>query len=261
VIDGFIAVVWIVYLVDLFVAAVPGAWTFRGRRGAMRATSEADVTLSAGFALMRLPLLPWQAACVASGTALPEVARLERVEAVAQVARPVAIAASALALVLLAGLPAVRAGWLTPYAWVVAGLAAWGTTVFAFVDAYRRLHRRWPSAEMWFGTLLSPVGASRCVYALHWRSLEALHPVEAAVALCDDTELLRIARQWSYDTPVDGAAIHRLLESRGLATRLSEPPPLDPDRSPRYCPRCGGGYAAFATDCRDCGVPLVARVG
>jgi hypothetical protein len=260
VIDGFIAVVWIVYVVDLFVGAVPGAWTFRGRRGAMRATSEADVTLSAGFALMRLPLLPWQAACVASGTELPPAARLDRVEGVARAARPVAVAASALALVLLAGLPAVRAGWLTPYWWAVAGVAAWGTTVLVFLDAHRRIHGRWPSPETWFGTLLSPVGASRCVYTLYWRSVEALHPVEAAVALCGDAELLRIARQWSYDAPDDLPAIRRLLEPRGLAPWLAAPPPVDPDRSPRYCPRCSGGYAAFATDCRDCGVPLVARV-
>jgi hypothetical protein len=260
VIDGFIAVVWIVYVVDLFVAAVPGAWTFQGRRGAMHGRSEPDVALSAGVALMRLPLLPWQSAHVASGTGLPAAARLDRVEAVTRATRPVAIASSALAIVLLAGLPAVRAGWLTPYAWVIAGVAAWGTTVAVFLDAHRRLDGRWPSAETWFGTLLSPVGASRCVYALQWRSLQALHPVEVAVALCDDAELLRIARQWSHDAPDDVAAIRRLLAPRGLVTRLSEPPPLDPDRSPRYCPRCGGGYAAFATECRDCGVPLVARV-
>ena len=259
-IDGFIAVVWIVYLVDLFVAAVPGAWTFRGRRGAMRASADPDLMLSAGFALMRLPVLPWQAACVAAGTELPEAARVDRVEAVTAAARPVAVAASALAFVLLCGLPAIRVGWLTPLAWVIAGAAAWLTTVVVFLDAYRRLHRRWPAVETWFGTLLSPVGASRCVYALQWRSLEALHPVEAAVALCDDTEVLRVARQWSYDAPGDAAAIGRLLAPRGLAARLSEPPPVDADASPQYCPRCGGGYKAVASDCSDCRVPLVARV-
>jgi hypothetical protein len=82
-----------------------------------------------------------------------------------------------------------------------------------------------------------------------WRSLEALHPVEAAVGLCDDAELVRVARQWSYDAPDDVAGIRRLLE----------PPPIDADRSPRYCPRCGGGYAAFATECADCRIPLIAR--
>ena len=259
-IDTVIAAVWIVYLVDLFVAAVPGAWTFRGRRGAMRASDGPDLTLSAGFALMRLPLPPWHAAFVAAGTELPEAARLDRVEAVAVAARPVAVAASTLAFVLLAGLPAVRAGWLTPYAWALTGIAAWVTTALVFLGAYRRLHRRWPAAETWFGTLLSPVAASRCVYTLQWRSLEALHPLEAAVALCDDAEVLRVARQWSYDTPDDVAAIRCLLEPRGLGARLSEPPPLDADRSPRYCPRCGGGYAAFAADCADCGVALIARV-
>ncbi len=258
-IDGFIAVVWIVYAVDLFVAAVPGAWTFRGRRGAMRGSPDADLTLSAGFALMRLPALPWHAACIAAGTTLPDAARLDRVDAAAAAARPVAVAASALAIVLLGGLPAVRVGWLTPHVWLIAAGTTWGATVVVFVAASRRLHRRWPSAEVWFGTLLSPVSATRCVYALHWRTLQALHPVEAAVALCDDAEVLRIARQWSYDAPDEAAAIRRLLEPRGLAVRLSDPPPLDPDRSPRYCPRCGGGYAAFATDCADCGVPLVAR--
>ena len=82
-----------------------------------------------------------------------------------------------------------------------------------------------------------------------WRSLEALHPVEAAVGLCDDAELVRVARQWTYDAPDDVAGIRRLLE----------PPPIDADRSPRYCPRCGGGYAAFATECADCRIPLIAR--
>ena len=48
------------------------AWTFRGRRGAMRASADPDLTLSAGFALMRLPVLPWQAACAARGIELPE---------------------------------------------------------------------------------------------------------------------------------------------------------------------------------------------
>jgi hypothetical protein len=260
VIDGFIAVVWIVYVVDLFVAAVPGAWTFRGRRGAMRATADPDLTLSAGFALMRLPALPWQAACAARGTELPEEARLDRVEALAVASRPVAIAASALTFVLLAGLPAVRFGWLTPKAWVIAGAAAWITAVLVFLGAYRRLHQRWPPAETWFGTLLSPVGASRCVYALQWRSLEALHPVEAAVALCDDAEVLRVARQWSYDAPDDATGIRRLLEPRALAARLSEPPPVDADASPQYCPRCSGGYMAVVSDCSDCRVPLVSRV-
>jgi hypothetical protein len=260
VIDSIIAVVWIVYLVDLFVAAVPGAWTFRGRRGAMRASADPDLMLSAGFALMRLPVLPWQAACVAAGTELPEAARVDRVDALRVAARPVAAAASALAFVLLIGLPAVRAGWLTPLAWVIVGAVVWLTTVLVFLDAYRRLHQRWPALETWFGTLLSPVGASRCVYALHWRSLEALHPVEAAVALCDDAELLRVARQWSYDAPDDAAAIRRLLEPRGLAAKLSAPPPVDPDASPQYCPRCGGGYTAVASDCSDCRVALVARV-
>ena len=258
-IDGFIAVVWIVYVVYLFVAAVPGAWTFRGRRGAMRASADPDVTLSAGFALMRLPVLPWQAACVARGTELPEAVRLDRVQALAAATRPVAIAASALALALLGGLPVVRVGWLTPKAWVIVGAVAWITTVLVFLDAHRRLHHRWPTVEAWFGALLSPVGASRCVYALQWRSLEALHPVEAAVALCDDAELLRVARQWSYDAPDDAAGIRRLLEPRGLAARLSEPPPVDADASPQYCPRCGGGYAAFSTAFADCRIPLVAR--
>jgi hypothetical protein len=260
VIDGFIAVVWIVYLVDLFVAAVPGAWTFRGRRGAMRASADPDLALSAGFALMRLPVLPWQAACVAQGAELPEAARVVRVEAVSTAAQPVAMAASALAFALLAGLPAVRVGLLTPFEWVSIGGALWLVTVLVFLDSYRRLYQRWPAVETWFGTLLSPVSASRCVYALQWRSVDALHPVEAAVALCDDVELLRVARQWSYDAPDDAAAIRRLLEPRGLAERLLQPPPVDADASPQYCPRCGGGYSVIAGDCADCRVPLVARL-
>ena len=88
-VDGFIAVVWVVYLVDLFVAAVPGAWTFRGRRGAMRATAVPDIQLAGGFALMRLPLLPCEAAFVAAGAELPATARLARVDAVIAEARPV----------------------------------------------------------------------------------------------------------------------------------------------------------------------------
>ena len=258
-IDGFIAVVWIVYAVDLFVAAVPGAWTFRGRRGAMWATVEPDIRLTGGLALMRLPVSPWEAACVATGTTIPATARVERVDALTTAAGPVATAASALALVLLAGLPAIRVGWLTPKGWVIVAAAAWLTTVGLFLDAHRRLHGRWPSVETWFATLLSPVGASRSVYALTWRAVEALHPIEAAAALCDDAELLRIARQWCYDAPGDRAAIARLLEPRGLATRLDGPPPEDADRSPCFCPRCGGGYAASATDCADCRVPLVVR--
>ncbi len=258
-IDGFIAVVWIVYVVDLFVAAVPGAWTFRGRRGAMRAAVDADIQLTGGLALMRLPVRPWEAACIAAGTAIPEAARLDRVDALMVAARPVALAASALAAILLVGLPAVRIEWLTPREWLIVGAAAWAATVIVFVQAYRRVHGRWPSAETWFGTLLSPVGASRCVYTLSWRGLEALHPVEAAVALCDDAELLRVARRWSYDAPGDRDAIARLLEPRKLAARLDEPPPLDADHSPRYCPRCGGGYTASADACADCRVPLVVR--
>jgi hypothetical protein len=259
VIDGFIAVVWIVYAVDLFVAAVPGAWTFRGRPGAMRATATPDLVLAAGFTLMRLPAAPWHGACVALGTTLPEAARRERVETVLAATRPVAGAASVLAVVLLAGLPAIRAGWLTPKGWLVAGVVAWATTVALFLRAHRRVHARWPSLETWFGTLLMPVGASRCVYALQWRSLDALHPLEAAAVLCDDAELLRVARRWRYDAAQDGEAIGRLLEPRGLATRLHEPPPLDADASPRYCPRCGVGYAAFANACSDCRVPLEMR--
>jgi hypothetical protein len=259
VIDGFIAVVWIVYAVDLFVAAVPGAWTFRGRPGAMRATAMPDLVLSAGFRLMRLPVAPWQAACVALGTTLPPAARFDRVEAMLTATRPVAAAASVLAVVLLVGLPAIRVGWLTPKLWLAAGAVAWVATVALFVRAHRRVHGRSPSLETWFGTLLMPVGASRCVYALQWRSLDSLHPIEAAVALCDDAEVLRVARRWRYDAAADSDAIGRLLEPRGLAARLSEPPPLDADASPQYCPRCGTGYAAFATACADCRVPLERR--
>ena len=259
VVDGFIAVVWVVYLVDLFVAAVPGAWTFRGRRGAMRATAVPDIQLAGGFALMRLPLLPFEAAFVAAGAELPAKARLARVDTVLAEARPVAIAAAALAGVLLAGLPALRVGWVTPKAWVIAAAAAWLTTALVFVRGYRRVHARWPSVETWFATLLSPVGASRSVYALYWRSLDALHPIEAAAALCDDAELLRVARLWTYDVPDDRPRVRRLLEPRGLAARLAEPPPIDADGSPQYCPRCGSGYAAFVTDCADCQVPLSAR--
>jgi hypothetical protein len=259
VIDGFIAVVWIVYVVDLFVAAVPGAWTFRGRRGAMRATVDADIQLTGGLALMHLPVPPWEAACVAKGATIPDTARVARVDALMAAAGPVASAASALALVLLAGLPAVRAGWITPKGWLMVGAAAWLTTIGLFVHAYRRLYARWPTVETWFATLLSPVGASRSVYTLTWRALEALHPIEAAAILCDDTELVRVSRRWCYDAPADREAVARLLEPRGLAARLDEPPPEDADRSPRYCPRCGGGYAASATDCADCGVPLLSR--
>jgi hypothetical protein len=259
VIDGFIAVVWIVYVVDLFVAAVPAAWTFRGRRGAMRASAEPDISLSGGFALVRLPVLPWGTACVAAGTTVPASACADRVEALVSAARPVAIAASALALVLLAGLPAVRAGWMTPRAWVVMAAIAWTATIVVFVHAHRRVHARWPSLETWFGTLASPVGASRSVYALWWRGLDTFHPVEAAAVLCDDAELLRVARRWSYDVPADRTAIVRLLQPRHLAARLDEPPPFDADSSPRYCPRCGGGYTAAVTECADCRVPLMAR--
>lgn len=258
-IDGFIAVVWIVYVVDLFVAAVPGAWVFRGRRAAMRATVDADIRLTGGLALMRLPVAPWDAACAVTGTTIPDTARVERLDTLTRAAAPVAAAASALALVLLAGLPAIRVGWITPKGWLIVGATAWLTTIGLFVPAHRRVLGRWPSVETWFATLLSPVAASRSVYALTWRALDTLHPIEAAAILCDDTELLRIARQWCFDRPADREAVERLLGPRGLAARLSEPPPLDPDRSPRYCPRCGGGYTASATDCADCGVPTVAR--
>jgi hypothetical protein len=259
VIDAFIAVVWIVYAVDLFVAAVPGAWTFRGRPGAMRATAGPDVVLSAGFALTRLPVAPWHAACVALGSVPPPAPRLDRVRAVMAATRPVAAAASVLAAVLLAGLPAIRVGWVTPRQWVVMAAVAWATAVALFVRAHRTVHGRWPSLETWFGTLLMPIGASRSVHALQWRSLDALHPIEAAVALCDDAEVVRVARRWCYDAPADTEAIRRLLEPRRLATRLADPPPLDADASPQYCPRCGTGYAAFATACVDCRVPVVAR--
>ena len=124
---------------------------------------------------------------------------------------------------------------------MVVGAVVWLTTVLVFLDAHRRLHPRWPAVETWFGTLLSPVGASRCVYALQWRSLEALHPVEAAAALCDDAELLRIARQWSYDAPTtprrSAGCSSRAVSPRGCRSRH-----LDADASP-HCPRCGGGYA------------------
>jgi hypothetical protein len=259
VIDAFIAVVWIVYLSDLFVAAVPGAWTFRGRPGAMRASVGPDIQLAGGFALMRLPVLPFDAAFVALGEDLPAAPRTTCVDAVLAEVRPVAAVTTVLALLLLAGLIAVRVGWLTPRAWIAGGATAWLVAVVLIVRAFRRVHRRWPSLETWLATLVSPVGASRGVYALSWRSLDALHPVEAAAVLCDDAELLRVARLWVYDAPDDRAAIERLLAPRGLARRLDDPPPPDADRLPRYCPRCGSGYAAFAEACADCRVPLADR--
>jgi hypothetical protein len=257
-IDAFIAVVWIVYVVDLFVAAVPGAWTFRGRPAAMRASTGPDIQLAGNFALMRLPVLPFDAAFVALGRELPAAPRTARIDAVLAAARPVAVATTALALLLLAGLPAVRVGWMTPRSWIALGALAWLVAAVLTVRACRRVHGRWPSIETWLGTLLSPVGASRGVHAVYWRSLEALHPLELAASLCDDAELLRVARLWSYDTPADRAAIDNLLASRGLTGRLATPPP-DADGSPRYCPRCGSGYAAFADACADCRVPVVPR--
>jgi hypothetical protein len=259
VIETFIAVVWIVYLSDLFVAAVPGAWTLRGRRGAMRAGAGPDVQLAGGFALMRLPVLPWEHAFAVRGTALPEEARAARVAAVYAAAGPVAAAASTLAAVLLFGLPVVRAGWLTPKAWVLAVGAAWLTTMVLLARAWRRVHGRRMTIEAWIATALTPVGASRAGYALAWRCLDDVHPIEAAALLCDDDELLRVARLWTYDAPQDRDGVRRLLAPRGLAGRLDAPPPIDVDGSPQYCPRCGHGYAAFAEACTDCDVALVAR--
>jgi hypothetical protein len=257
--DTFLAVVWVVYLSDLFVAAVPGAWTFRGRRGAMRASSGPDLQLAGGFALMRLPVLPWDGAFAVSGIALPETARAARVDAVHAAARPLLMASSTLAAILLIGLPVVRAGWLTPKAWAIAGAVAWLATIVLVMRAWRAVHGRRMPLEAWLATLLTPVGASRAGYALVWRSLDDLHPIEAAVLLCDDDELLRVARLWAYDAPHDRDALRRLLEPRGLVDRLDWPPSDDPDRSPQYCPRCGDGYAAFARACADCDVPLVTR--
>ena len=207
-VDGFIVVVWAVYLIDLFVAAVPRAWTFRGRRGAMRASFVPDVELTGGLALMRLPFAPWEAAFVALGADLDREASA-RADAVFAEARPLGIASTALAAVLLVGLPGVRVGWMTPKAWVIVAVAAWITTIVVFVRAWRRVHARRVPLETWIATLASPVGASRSVYALYWRALAPLHPVIAAAAVCDDAEFLRVARLWRYDHPDTEAEVAR----------------------------------------------------
>jgi hypothetical protein len=258
VLDGFIVVVWAVYLIDLFVAAVPQAWTFRGRRGAMRAADRPDVELSGGFALMRLPVVPWEAAFVATGREC-DASAARRIEAAFADARPVAIGSTALAVVLLVGLPAIRAGWITPRLWIAAAAITWLATVVVFARAWRRVHARRVPLETWIATLLSPVGASRSVYALYWRALAPLHPLVLAAAACDDEEFVRVARLWRYDQPDDAAMVASLAAGRGLSERLAAAPPADDPHLPRYCPRCGGAYAAFAEACRDCQVPLLTR--
>jgi len=258
VLDGFIVVVWVVYLIDLFVAAVPQAWTFRGRRGAMRASSRPDVELSGGFALMRLPVAPWEAAFVAGGREHDAGAVARRIDHVFAEARPVAIGSTTLAAVLLVGLPAIRVGWITPRIWMAIAAAAWLATMVVFVRAWRRVHGRRVPLETWIATLLSPVGASRSVYAIYWRALAPLHPAAVAGVACDDDEFLRVARLWRYDQPEDTDLVATLAAARGLAGRLAAPPAAD-QHLPRYCPRCGSGYAPFADACRDCRVPLLTR--
>jgi hypothetical protein len=259
VLDGFIVVVWAVYLIDLFVAAVPQAWTFRGRRGAMRAGPGADIELNGGFALMRLPLAPWHAAFVAGGSDGDPARSASRVDVVFAEARALAVASTALAAVLIVGLPAIRVGWITSTAWLIVAGATWVTTILVFLRAWRRVHGGRVPLETWVATLVSPVGASRSVYTLYWRALAPLHPVAAAAALCDDAEFLRVARLWRFDHPADEATA-ALARRRGLAERLAAPPPDDASL-PRFCPRCGSGYAAFADACRDCRVPLASRTG
>jgi hypothetical protein len=257
VLDGFIVVVWAVYLIDLFVAAVPGAWTFRGRRGAMQASAGADLQLTGGFALMRLPLAPWDAAFACGGSEAEPAASASRVDAAFAGGRALAVASTGLAALLLLGLPAIRAGWLTPKIWLIAAVAAWLATIVVFVRAWRQVHGGRVPLETWIGTLASPVGASRSVYALYWRSLAPLHPIAAAAAVCDDAEFLRVARLWRFDHPDDEAPL-AFARRRRLADRLTAPP-SDEASLPRFCPRCGSGYAAFAEACRDCHVPLVSR--
>jgi hypothetical protein len=225
----------------------------------MRASAGPDLELTGGFALMRLPIAPWQAAFSVDGSDRDPAMTASRVDAVFAEARPLALASTALAVVLLFGLPGIRVGWITPKVWLIAAVAAWLTTILVFVRTWRRVHGRRVPLETWVATLASPVSASRSVHALCWRALAPLHPMAAAAALCDDTEFLRVARLWRFDHPADEAAA-TLARRRGLADRLAAPP-SDEAGLPRFCPRCGSGYAAFADACRDCRVPLASRTG
>jgi hypothetical protein len=277
-------VLWCVYLTDCIArmersersqrserqaSPPPREWWFRGSRpGRMRATSSPDAEfLNGRFACVWLPLLPWHVAFAAAGAGddpgdpnLDLDGARTRLDAIRHRTRHLLWAVSALFVLLLVILPLLvmtdrLLGSLR--VWGPLTVAAWAAALITFIRAHRAVHSRAVSMELMLTVGLSPLSLIRARVAVLQRALQGLHPLTAAGLLCDDEELVRVARLWWYDAPDRREAIARIARTRSLEARLTELPTPGEPHLTKYCPRCQATYAAFADECRDCPqVPL-----
>ena len=172
--------------------------------------------------------------------------------------RPVGVKALALTLVLLAGLPAIRFGWLTPKAWVIAGAIAWIAAVLVFLDAYDGCtgagRRRKPGSH-----LLSPVGASRCVYALQWRASMRCIPSKPRSRCVTTPRCCGSRGDGATTCPTisrrSAGCSSRAALLRGCRSRRPSTPIVA-----AVLPSLRRRLRGLRQRCSDCRVPLVARV-
>ena len=247
---GLVAVLWAVYLSECLVRWRPGDWVFRRTlSGGLEGVSQPDVT----FWNERVAFVwtsPWPAAAVRrfSGEtldplpALPTLAWLR-------------VSAVALFLLLLVVFPAlVIAGRVLPWLphIVLAIVVAWTSTFVAFVRAFRRVHGRSPSMELWLMHAISPLSLVRAVQTVSIDASRETHPLVAADALCDDEEFLRIARLWHFDAVGLRPTIEQRAEKRGLRHRLLAPPAETEAGVSRFCRRCHATFKDAAQTCVDC---------
>jgi hypothetical protein len=250
-----IAILWAVYLSECFVRWRPGDTIVRaaGTRAA-ESVNAPDVTLfreRVGF-VWTTPL-PWRIACVFSGHSMdtPRGA-ITRIHRDTRWVRITSTLLFAVVMVVFPGLVFTERvlPWLPLFALALA--AAWSTTLGAYWFAHRRVHGAAPAIETWLVLALSPVSLMRAPLAATLYASPRTHPLVGVDALCDDKELLRVARLWCFDEPLLRPDIERLLSRRGLLPALTAPPKDSEPGVTRFCPRCHATFVASATICTDC---------
>jgi hypothetical protein len=146
---------------------------------------------------------------------------------------------------------------------LLCGLAILGFILHMFWRAYGALFPD-AAADRRSKTLLmglSPLGAIRAVDHLAWRLLAGIHPLVAAVELCDRADAVRLARLMYFGPPNRDERIRRFLEQSDLWDAVVAAPAGEPGAT-AFCPRCHAQYIRADGECSDCsGVVLVPRAG
>jgi hypothetical protein len=200
----------------------------------------------------------------------------EAVEEVLRSSRWVAAGSQVLLFHLVVIVPLVLLGGVVPHGWKVLGGSLAVIQVFVavtFTLAHRKLHpgqlgdRIQHLVSMFF---FPPDGVFAADHLAN-RTLDAFHPLAAALVLCGEDEGRKVAgeylRVWQNPLAEEGAGksgeylekVKILVDEMGWSVGEVAGPPLpDAQDSLAYCPRCHAQFLVAEGSCPDC--PGVSKV-